>query len=104
MLLAGDAAGFIDPFAGDGISLALQSGTLAAESVVPFLRWECSLPQTHQQYQAAYRKRFAPAFRNAARLRNALAAPKWIRNAAFTFAGIPGVGEILVRGTRAKAA
>ncbi len=27
MLLAGDAAGFIDPFAGDGISLALQSGT-----------------------------------------------------------------------------
>ena len=38
MFLAGDAAGFIDPFAGDGISLALQSGTLAAQSIVPFLR------------------------------------------------------------------
>ena len=31
MLLAGDAAGFIDPFAGDGISLALRSGKAAAE-------------------------------------------------------------------------
>lgn len=104
MMLAGDAAGFIDPFAGDGISLALQSGTLAAESIVPFLRGNCSLPEAHQQYKAAYRRRFTPAFRNAARLRNALAAPRWVRGAAFTFAGIPIVGELLVKGTRARAA
>ena len=102
MFLAGDAAGFIDPFAGDGISLALQSGTLAAQSIVPFLHGSCSLEQAHQQYHAAYRKRFAPAFRNAARLRSALAAPKWIRSAALTFAAMPGVGKMLVRGTRAR--
>lgn len=102
MFLAGDAAGFIDPFAGDGISLALQSGTLAAQSIVPFLRGTCSLDEAHQHYQAAYRKRFAPAFRNAARLRSALAAPKWVRNAALAFAAVPGVGRILVRGTRAR--
>jgi flavin-dependent dehydrogenase len=102
MLLAGDAAGFIDPFAGDGISLALQSGTLAAQSIVPFLHGTCSLEQVHRQYKAAYRKRFLPAFRNAARLRNALAAPKWVRTAALTFAGIPGMGKILVRITRAR--
>lgn len=104
MLLAGDAAGFIDPFAGDGISLALQSGTLAANSIVPFLRGACSLPQVHLRYKAAYGKRFTPAFRNAARLRSALAAPKWVRIAALAFAGMPGVGQILVRGTRARAA
>jgi flavin-dependent dehydrogenase len=102
MFLAGDAAGFIDPFAGDGISLALQSGTLAAQSIVPFLRGTNSLEQTHQQYQAAYRKRFAPAFRNAARLRSALAGPKWFRSAAFAFAAVPGVGKMLIRGTRAR--
>ena len=102
MFLVGDAAGFIDPFAGDGISLALQSGTLAAQSIVPFLRGSCSLEQAHQQYQLAYRTRFAPAFRNAARLRGALAAPKWIRSAALVFAGMPGVGKILVKGTRAR--
>ncbi len=104
MLLAGDSAGFIDPFAGDGISLALQSGTLAAESITQFLRDRCSLAQAHQQYEVAYRKRFAPAFRNAARLRNALAAPKWVRIAAFAFAGMPGVGKMLIQGTRARAA
>jgi flavin-dependent dehydrogenase len=102
MFLAGDAAGFIDPFAGDGISLALQSGTLVAQSIIPFLRGTCSLEQAHQQYQAAYRTRFAPAFRNAARLRSAFAAPKWIRSAALAFANVPGVGELLVRGTRAR--
>jgi flavin-dependent dehydrogenase len=102
MFLAGDAAGFIDPFAGDGISLALQSGTLAAQSIAPFLRGVCSLEEAHQQYQSAYRKRFAPAFRNAARLRSALAAPKWLRSAALAFAAVPGVGKMLVRGTRAR--
>ncbi|HEY4675825.1 MAG TPA: NAD(P)/FAD-dependent oxidoreductase [Candidatus Angelobacter sp.] len=102
MFLAGDAAGFIDPFAGDGISLALQSGTLAAQFIVPFLRESCSLEEAHQQYQAAYRKRFAPVFRNAARLRSALAAPRWVRSAAFAFAAVPGVGKMLVRGTRAR--
>jgi len=102
MFLAGDAAGFIDPFAGDGISLALQSGTLAAQSIVPFLCGSCSLEQAHQQYQTAYGKRFAPAFRNAARLRSALAAPKWFRSAALALAAVPGVGKMLVRGTRAR--
>jgi flavin-dependent dehydrogenase len=102
VFLAGDAAGFIDPFAGDGISLALQSGTLAAQSIVPFLRGSCSLEKAHQEYQASYRKRFAPAFRNAAPLRSALAAPRWIRSAALAFAAVPGVGKMLVRGTRAR--
>ncbi|HEX3156852.1 MAG TPA: NAD(P)/FAD-dependent oxidoreductase [Candidatus Angelobacter sp.] len=102
MFLAGDAAGFIDPFAGDGISLALQSGTLAAQSILPFLHGSGSLEQAHQQYRAAYRARFAPAFRNAARLRTALAAPKWVRNAALAFAAVPGMGKMLVRGTRAR--
>ena len=32
-LLAGDAAGFLDPFTGDGISQALHAGVLAAECV-----------------------------------------------------------------------
>jgi flavin-dependent dehydrogenase len=102
MLLAGDSAGFIDPFAGDGISLALQSGSLAAQSIIPFLRGSCSLEQVHRQYRAAYRKRFTPAFRNAARLRAALAAPRWVRSAAWAFVSIPRVGKMLVRGTRAR--
>jgi flavin-dependent dehydrogenase len=102
MMLAGDAAGFIDPFAGDGISLALQSGVLVAEKIVPFLSGKYSWEQALDKYLYAYNKRFGPAFRNAARLRNALAAPKWLRNTAFALASVPGVGRMLMRGTRAR--
>ena len=102
MLLAGDAAGFIDPFAGDGISLALQSGTLAAQTLIPFFKGKSSLEETRAHYQATYTKRFALAFRNAARLRSAFAAPKWMRSAALAFAAIPGVGRMLLHGTRAR--
>lgn len=102
MFLVGDAAGFIDPFAGDGISLALQSGTLAAEWITHFLRGKCSLLQARAEYRAAYCRRFVPAFRNAARLRSALTSPRWIRRAALSIAALPGIGELLVRGTRAR--
>jgi flavin-dependent dehydrogenase len=33
-LLAGDAAGFVDPFTGEGIHRALRSGRAAAEAIV----------------------------------------------------------------------
>jgi flavin-dependent dehydrogenase len=102
MLLTGDAAGFIDPFAGDGISLALQSGRLAAQALLPFLQEKCTLESAQAQYREAYKRRFAPAFRNAARLRNAFAAPRWVRRAALTLASMPVVGSMLVRRTRAK--
>jgi menaquinone-9 beta-reductase len=102
LMLAGDAAGFIDPFAGDGISLALQSGVLAAKKIIPFLAGKYSWEDALLEYRSAYSKRFAPAFRNAARLRNALTAPKWIRNAALALASVPSIGRMLVRGTRAR--
>jgi len=102
MMLAGDAAGFIDPFAGDGISLALHSGTLAAESLLPFFQATCSLSQAHQQYRDSYQKRFTPAFRNAARLRLALSAPVWLRSGLIGLAGLRSVAGFVVRGTRAR--
>jgi flavin-dependent dehydrogenase len=102
MMLAGDAAGFIDPFAGDGISLALHGGTLAAESLVPFLQSQCSLSQAHQHYSDIYHKRFAPAFRNAARLRMALSTPAWLRSGLIRLAGLRSVAGLVVRGTRAR--
>ncbi|MGH9570405.1 MAG: NAD(P)/FAD-dependent oxidoreductase, partial [Candidatus Angelobacter sp.] len=69
LMLAGDAAGFIDPFAGDGISLALHSGTLAAQSLAPFFAGKATMDQAHREYRLGYARRFRPAFRSAARLR-----------------------------------
>lgn len=100
MLLAGDAAAFIDPFAGDGISLALQSGNLAALSLIGLWQGRLSLEGAHRRYHVLYQRRFARAFRNAARLRRLLAAPGWIRWGALTLLQRPGIASYVVRGTR----
>jgi menaquinone-9 beta-reductase len=100
MFMVGDAAGFIDPFAGDGISLALHSGTLAAQSFVPFIHGQCSLEQAHRQYHGSYTKRLIPAFRNAARVRMFLSAPPFLRSMLLSLAGMRPFSRALVRGTR----
>jgi flavin-dependent dehydrogenase len=102
MFMAGDAAGFIDPFAGDGISLALHSGTLAAQSFIPFVQGKCSMEHAHHQYQAGYAKHLAPAFRNAARVRMFFSAPSFLRSMLLSIAGTKPFSRALVRGTRVK--
>lgn len=74
---AGDAAAFIDPFTGDGISLALRSGVLAAQ---------CAMDGGPERYALEYQARFARAFRAAAFTRKLSRAPEGIRRlAAFAF-------------------
>jgi flavin-dependent dehydrogenase len=102
MLRTGDAAGFIDPFAGDGISLALQGGTLAGEALTGFLGKQFSLAQAQTVYRAAYHRRFTPAFRNAARLRLLLATPSWIRSSLLALIKTRPIAGMIVRGTRAR--
>jgi menaquinone-9 beta-reductase len=102
MFLAGDAAAFIDPFAGDGISLALHGGVMAAQAVMPFLQQTASLTQAHAAYRTAYFRQLAPALRNAARIRKLLSAPAWLRAGVMTLVGNRRIGKMLVRETRAR--
>lgn len=101
IMLVGDAAAFIDPFAGDGISLALQSGKVAAESLAGVWRGSFLLEIAHRHYRAEYRKRFAPAFRYAARLRRFLASPSWVRSPLLRLMEKRLVAAFIVRRTRA---
>ena len=55
VLMVGDAAGFVDPFVGDGISLALRSGSLAAQCLNSFFSGEASLPDAVGRYSQAYK-------------------------------------------------
>ncbi len=101
ILLAGDAAGFVDPFVGDGISLALRSGTLAAACLIPFFRNQCSLVEATRQYRQAYERELAPVFRASSKLRRMLTLPRSVRlPMLFLFENIPAVGRYVVRKTR----
>jgi flavin-dependent dehydrogenase len=60
LLLAGDAAGFIDPMTGDGLRFALRGGVLAAEAVLSEL--SSGLP-AHRWLHAARAAEFAGKWR-----------------------------------------
>jgi menaquinone-9 beta-reductase len=58
-VLAGDAAGFFDPFTGEGIFDALRSGVLAAESIAPALGRGDTSAEALDVYAGARRAAFA---------------------------------------------
>lgn len=102
IVMAGDAAAFIDPFAGDGISRALYSGHLAAISLGPYLRRECSLQAVLQRYERSHNELLRPALRSAARLRRLLQLPKPLRLTALSLIQFPPLARLAVQQTRVR--
>src|SRR5262249_46454559 len=62
ILMVGDAAGFLDPFSGQGQTMALASGMLAADTVERALAGEIALERLPRIYARAWRRRFARRF------------------------------------------
>ncbi len=101
VLMVGDAAGFVDPFVGDGISLALRSGALAAQSLIPFLAGKCSLPEAVHRYRQSYEHSFLPVFRASSKIRRMLALPRALRKPFLVLLeNTPSMTKYLVRKTR----
>jgi flavin-dependent dehydrogenase len=98
LLLAGDAAGFIDPMTGDGLRFAVRGGELAAE--VALASFGGRLGRPHAQLQRLRQREFGPKWRFNRTVRRlvdrpvtvelagvaALAAP-WILRRAIRYAG-----------------
>jgi len=100
---AGDAAGFVDPFVGDGIALALRSGNLAARRALSFLRGSSGLKPALQLYENDYRRRLRPVYKVSSVLRRFLVLPRNLR-APFLFAceRSPRIARYLVHATRSR--
>jgi menaquinone-9 beta-reductase len=82
-LLAGDAAGFLDPFTGDGIAQALYAGRLAAETVAQARTSERgSLLLAADAYRRRLRQAVGPSYRVAALLRLLVRAPAGLQQLA----------------------
>jgi flavin-dependent dehydrogenase len=99
--MAGDAAGFVDPFVGDGISLALRSGTLVAQCLAPVFRKEIPLRDAADNYRQNYEQRLASVFRVSSRIRRMLVLPRALRSPLlFLLENTPAVTQYLVSKTR----
>ncbi|HKZ01545.1 MAG TPA: NAD(P)/FAD-dependent oxidoreductase, partial [Pyrinomonadaceae bacterium] len=78
LLVAGDAAAFIDPFTGSGILMALEAGKLVAETILdhlPGLMSDDDFKSLEDHYRAAYAGTFNTRLRVCALLRTAAFVP-----------------------------
>jgi flavin-dependent dehydrogenase len=77
LLLAGDAAGFIDPMTGDGLRFALRGGELAALEALRAL--EHGSADAHVRLASARRQEFANKWRFNRALRSLVGSPRAVR-------------------------
>jgi flavin-dependent dehydrogenase len=100
VIFVGDAAAFIDPFVGDGISIALRSGRVAAECLGKVFPGGCPLQTALDAYSFEYSRQFQPLLRAASRVRSLLALPAYAQAAAFELLRLPGLLPFIIRKTR----
>ena len=79
LLLAGDAAGFVDPMTGDGLRFALRGGELAAEAALCELE---SHTPSHTRLHASRYHEFSGKWRVNRALRSLVASPRGVELAA----------------------
>jgi flavin-dependent dehydrogenase len=91
ILQVGDAAGFVDPFVGDGISLALRSGVLAGR---------CAFDSAPDVYARLYREAFAGIFRSTNRIRTLQPFPSFLHPWILRALSLPAISRQLFRQTR----
>ncbi len=94
VVLAGDAAGFIDPFTGSGISRAILGARLAAQALLS--QEEAAL----HDYNARMIAATGSGFHCASLLRPLLSAPVPLQRCAGHLLRLPGLSASLVRHTR----
>jgi flavin-dependent dehydrogenase len=97
MLLAGDAAGFIDPITGDGLRFALEGATLAAAVALEVLAGRCDPLEAAPRLATLRRARFAAKWRFNRGVRLAVGSSGAITAAALTARLLPRAFESVIR-------
>ena len=97
LLLAGDAAGFIDPITGDGLTFALRGSVLAANVALDVLAGRLAVDRSVARLAADRRRAFAAKWRFNRSLRRLVASPRAIESAAVAARILPGVFGAIIR-------
>lgn len=105
LLAIGDAASFIDPFTGSGMLMALESGEVAAQTILGFLpqlrrRANESLTTLAREYEERYNRKFGARLRLCAVLRRAAFAPRLNEALIFALGTSEYARRLLARATR----
>jgi flavin-dependent dehydrogenase len=97
LLLAGDAAGFIDPMTGDGLHFALRGAELAAEVALDALAGQTPVDRAHLELARKRRAAFGGKWRFNRALRSLVSSPRGVGGAAVAAAIAPSLFESIIR-------
>jgi flavin-dependent dehydrogenase len=97
LLLAGDAAGFIDPMTGDGLHFALAGAELAAEVGLEVLAGQTPIDRAHLDLAAKRTIAFNAKWRFNRALRLLVASPRGVSGAAVAAKVWPSLFEGIIR-------
>jgi len=97
LLLAGDAAGFIDPMTGDGLRLALAGAELAAAVTLEVLSGSLSADAAHLELAHRRRAAFAAKWRFNRTLRSLVTSPQGVSAAAAVARVVPSMFASIIR-------
>jgi flavin-dependent dehydrogenase len=95
LLLAGDAAGFVDPITGDGLRFALRGAELAAREALRALEW--GFDSAHVRLLEARRREFAPKWRFNRTMRWIVTYPAAVRAAEYSVSVLPQLLKHAIR-------
>ena len=97
LLLAGDAAGFIDPMTGDGLRFALRGAELAAAVALEALAGRIPIERAHRHLEARRAEAFGRKWRFNRALRSLVSSPAGVSGAAMMAAYVPSLFEGIIR-------
>jgi len=95
LLLAGDAAGFVDPITGDGLRFAIRGGELAAREALDAL--ENGSDRAHVRLRASRHREFAAKWRFNRTMRWIVTYPAAVRAAEYGVSMIPRLLQEAIR-------
>jgi flavin-dependent dehydrogenase len=96
VLLAGDAAGFIDPMTGDGLTFALRGSVLAARVAIDVLDGKVAGERAAERLAAARAAAFHSKWRFNRSLRRLVASPRSVSAAAIAARAFPHAFERMI--------
>lgn len=92
-MLCGDAASLIDPFSGEGIETAMESGKFAAEQIMKNFATDDFGAVTLKAYDERVYKKMWGNFKNHYYLQKVLSDRVWLINSLISFGNIPWVNR-----------
>lgn len=102
MLMLGDAAGMITPLCGNGMSIALHTGKIAAGVADQFLKHVINRRQMEAQYEQEWSRHFAARLQRGRLLQRFFGA-QWLSNAFVgTFKIFPFLAQPVIRSTHGQ--